>query len=327
MRVLDVLTADSDLGRVYGALVRQPRSTCDELAAATGLDAAQVLDVLDRLATERLAVRLGVASGAWEAQPPDAAATAFVEAEERRLAAIREQAQRLAEVYWFARREAQQYPGIEVVRDRALIFEQAERIQLEARTEVRWFDCPPYLSASEPDQVRLRQQVALQQRRMGQGIRYRTIYHDSVWEHPSYSTIALDNMAHGEQARTLASLPMKLVIGDDRRAMLPLDPSELHDGATLIVHPSGLLSALVAIFETLWQMAVPISGGDVTSPLGKRDQDILTLMASGATDEVIARRLNLSRRTVVRHSASLLERLGATTRFQAGVQASRLGWL
>ena len=134
-------------------------------------------------------------------------------------------------------------------------------------------------------------------------------------------------MACGEQARTLASLPMKLVIGDDRRAMVPLDPSELEDGATLIVHPSGLLSALVAIFETLWQMAVPISGGDVTRPLGKRDQDILTLMASGATDEVIARRLHLSRRTVVRHSASLLERLGATTRFQAGVQASRLGWL
>ena len=37
--MLDALTADSDLGRVYGALVREPRSTCEDLAGvqASGL--------------------------------------------------------------------------------------------------------------------------------------------------------------------------------------------------------------------------------------------------------------------------------------------------
>ena len=50
-------------------------------------------------------------------------------------------------------------------------------------------------------------------------------------------------------------------------------------------------------------------------------------MASGATDDAISRRLGLSRRTVVRRAARLLERLGASTRFQAGVQAAHRGWL
>jgi DNA-binding NarL/FixJ family response regulator len=50
-------------------------------------------------------------------------------------------------------------------------------------------------------------------------------------------------------------------------------------------------------------------------------------MAAGATDEVIARRLAISRRSVVRRTGLLMERLGATTRFQAGVQAARRGWL
>jgi DNA-binding NarL/FixJ family response regulator len=42
---------------------------------------------------------------------------------------------------------------------------------------------------------------------------------------------------------------------------------------------------------------------------------------------VIARQLRLSRRTVTRRIAALLDRLGATTRFQAGVQAATRGWL
>ncbi|MFF5212658.1 hypothetical protein [Streptosporangium sp. NPDC000396] len=50
-------------------------------------------------------------------------------------------------------------------------------------------------------------------------------------------------------------------------------------------------------------------------------------MASGATDEAIARRLGLGRRTVVRRVSALQRTLGATTRFQAGVQAARRGWL
>lgn len=61
--------------------------------------------------------------------------------------------------------------------------------------------------------------------------------------------------------------------------------------------------------------------------LSDRDRTIITLMAAGLTDEAIARRLRLSRRTVVRRITALLDRLGATTRFQAGVQAANRGWL
>jgi DNA-binding NarL/FixJ family response regulator len=61
--------------------------------------------------------------------------------------------------------------------------------------------------------------------------------------------------------------------------------------------------------------------------VSERDRTIITLMAAGATDEAIARRLDLSRRTVVRRIAALLDRLGATTRFQAGVQAAKRGLL
>ena len=48
----------------------------------------------------------------------------------------------------------------------------------------------------------------------------------------------------------------------------------------------------------------------------------MTLLLSGLTDEAIARQLALGYRTVQRHIAALMTKLGAHTRFQAGVRAA-----
>ncbi|MGD0557044.1 MAG: hypothetical protein ABSA93_18950 [Streptosporangiaceae bacterium] len=47
----------------------------------------------------------------------------------------------------------------------------------------------------------------------------------------------------------------------------------------------------------------------------------------GLTDAAIARHLGAHLRTVQRRVRGLLDRLGAATRFQAGLQAVRRGWL
>jgi DNA-binding NarL/FixJ family response regulator len=55
--------------------------------------------------------------------------------------------------------------------------------------------------------------------------------------------------------------------------------------------------------------------------------NLLRQLAAGAKDEQIARTLGLSLRTVRRRVAGLLIELGVDTRFQAGVEAVRRGWL
>jgi DNA-binding NarL/FixJ family response regulator len=47
----------------------------------------------------------------------------------------------------------------------------------------------------------------------------------------------------------------------------------------------------------------------------------------GAKDETIARQLGVSLRTVRRRVAELMDELGASTRFQAGMEAVRRGLL
>jgi len=57
------------------------------------------------------------------------------------------------------------------------------------------------------------------------------------------------------------------------------------------------------------------------------DRLILKLHAVVQTDRAVARQLNPSQRTVQPHVATLMTRLGARTRLQAGVQGIRQGWL
>ncbi|MGH8795158.1 MAG: LuxR C-terminal-related transcriptional regulator, partial [Stackebrandtia sp.] len=54
---------------------------------------------------------------------------------------------------------------------------------------------------------------------------------------------------------------------------------------------------------------------------------MLGMLTAGLPDERIAQRMGISLRTMQRRLSDLLYRLGATTRFQAGIRAATLGWI
>jgi DNA-binding NarL/FixJ family response regulator len=97
-----------------------------------------------------------------------------------------------------------------------------------------------------------------------------------------------------------------------------------------------MLDALVEVFEAFWRLSAPIlttPGSDVKgdAPAAsveptQETQHLLALLTAGLTDESIARMLGVSERTVSRRVGRLQELLGARTRFQLGVQASRRNW-
>lgn len=210
------------------------------------------------------------------------------------------------------------YAAVEVISGIPAGHAALTEMQRAARRELRIIDMPPYQGTAEHYAA----QEVLQAARMAEGIVYRVIYSRAACEDPVAAPNLIRMAGRGEQARTLADPPMKLVLADDDLAALPL-PAE---DAMLLIRPSALLDALVHVFETLWRLAVPVSV-DADSPLDERDRLILTLLATGATDDAIARRVGVNRRTVVRRVSALQARLGATTRFQAGLQAGRRGWL
>jgi DNA-binding NarL/FixJ family response regulator len=62
-----------------------------------------------------------------------------------------------------------------------------------------------------------------------------------------------------------------------------------------------------------------------SAPLSDREREVLTHMASGATNKEIAERLYLSPHTVKEHTSSLYRKLGVRNRAEAVQRAERLG--
>jgi DNA-binding NarL/FixJ family response regulator len=127
---------------------------------------------------------------------------------------------------------------------------------------------------------------------------------------------------------------MKLMIADRETALLPLgrDTADTTPAA-VIVHSSGLLDALLALFDHYWDASTPLSldndggNGSQEGRLDSGDLRILSLLISGVTDETIARQLNISLRTVRRRIQAMMHVANAQNRAQLGWHAARNGWL
>jgi DNA-binding NarL/FixJ family response regulator len=62
-------------------------------------------------------------------------------------------------------------------------------------------------------------------------------------------------------------------------------------------------------------------------PLTKREQEVLSLVAEGHTNKLIAGSLAISERTVKSHLTNIMTKLRASDRTHAVVTAVRLEWL
>jgi DNA-binding CsgD family transcriptional regulator len=140
-----------------------------------------------------------------------------------------------------------------------------------------------------------------------------------------------DNMsrgyANGEEARIVQEkLPMKLLIVDDHTALVPLGP---YGYPCLLIRDPGLVATFATFFDLKWAQGEPWAPPGTPTPIkdDTQRQRILDALAAGLKDEAIARQLGVSVRTVRRHITALMQQLGASTRFAAGVAAVRRGWV
>jgi DNA-binding CsgD family transcriptional regulator len=266
----------------------------------------------------------------YEALPPEIAIDGMLIEHAAEFNRLREAATRVKSQLGMLQRRASPTGLVEVVRSWEELDRRYTQLQRAAEREVRAFDRPPY----RPYKTPVHNPVEVEEI-LPKGVVYRAVYDTYAVDRTDRLHDLLAGIAAGEQARVLPELPMKLFIFDDRAAMVPLahDLAEDTLNEWIVVHPSGLLRALIALFEAHWERALPLRlDGQAAAPapdhpLSPRNRQILGLVASGLTDEAIARQVRISRSTVQRHIRELMNALGARTRFQAGVQASRRGWL
>ncbi|MEU4156548.1 helix-turn-helix transcriptional regulator [Actinoplanes sp. NPDC026670] len=297
----------------------------DEVASAAGLSAVEAERALRLLTDSALASRIDGATPRWAAAPPRPSVGALLARQRAELARVEELVERLFETH-----EAVSGPRVtgmvEVLENEDEVPARYRQLLTESSAEVLHLAKPPYVTSASSEPVGV-----------APGVRMRSVYEtDGLTDAVSLMT-ALRGTGQGGRLRLTSQIPVKLVIFDRAAALLPIWADRPSSGS-LVVHSPALVTALVALFESVWDRAEPVlltrrhdlPDADDALPASGRDlrtREILRMMAAGMKDQTIARILDISRRTVQQHISDAGTVLGARTRFQIAVLAAKRGWL
>ncbi|MFD7161027.1 LuxR C-terminal-related transcriptional regulator [Kribbella sp. NPDC059898] len=159
-------------------------------------------------------------------------------------------------------------------------------------------------------------------------VRYRILVPDAARTDPMLARRLQQLTRNGAQVRTAPTVPLCAMIVDTATVALPADRTGR--GAVSILRLAAAVGAVTELFERVWHAATPLrqpTGLGDTSGLTVREREVLSLLSDGGTDASAAAQLGVSVRTVRRMVSEMMARLGAQSRFQAGLKASERGWL
>ncbi|WP_410585873.1 hypothetical protein [Amycolatopsis sp. lyj-23] len=306
--------------RIYAVLLRAGPRSVPALAAELDVPVAEAEASLGSLVELDLVVA-PAAGGEVVPLDPGVAVKRLQALREAELAAAANGARRRYESY---RRTAATPAGpdaVEVV-DGPRLRQAVDELEQSAVEQVRSLDAPPYGAVDLANPIEIAN--------LRRSVRYRVVYtRSSVADPAFYRANIAPCIAAGEQARVSSSVPAKIMIVDDRAAMVLLTAAETdRNRSGLLVRRCSLLPALTALFDSYWERAGSLSErGAPAARLRPVDRELLGLLATGVTDEVAARDLGISRRSVTRAVERLMQLTDAASRFELALKATRAGWL
>ena len=321
---LGVLGFSAQQEELYRVVLRNSGSTLDHLGALTGLPPDELHDHVSRFAGAGV---VDVREGVVRARPPAEAIARLVTEEAQRVQRRAEQLEAVRELMPALNAE---HLTATAPRGRPVAIEQVEggdvaqlvrSLAATSTGDLLWLRPDPWRATAG----RLLDGWVREMVRSGR--RSRAIYPARALEEAP--DVIRDRAEAGEHVRILAEVPSRLLVLGATAALVPEEFGQPGD-RRLVIRQSGLVGSLTLLFECLWEsaMAVPgLGGGRPDGDTSSEQKLLLGQLAAGAKDEQIARVLGLSLRTVRRRVAEVMSDLGADSRFQAGVEAVRRGWI
>ena len=328
--MLEVLGLQPIAESIYTVLLDRPGFGVAELVEHLGLSEAEVRAGLDELADLTLLRPSRENPGRLRAVSPELGVDLFLRRQEEELARrAHELAANKAAAALLVAKYAETAPDTGNDRAEQLIGIDAIQARLEILARRMEEECLSVMPGGGQSQASLEASRPLDADAMRRGVALLTLYQDSVRNDPATHAYARWMTENGGQVRTAPLLPPRMLIFDRKIAVVPIDLNNTKRGA-LVTREPAIVASLVAIYQQAWDTAVPL-GADREPESGEGlsagEKELLLLLAKGMTDEAAAKRLGVSLRTVRRQMAALMERLGATSRFEAGLKAAQRGWL
>lgn len=191
-------------------------------------------------------------------------------------------------------------------------------IQYRARRSIEVFD----RGSDKPDAAGTE---TVRRDALERGVNYRVVYDPSAFKRESCAPMARASTALPESsARVSSVVPARLVIRDGEESLIFSAADRSSEVLGVRIHSPWFAALLKDTFEAIWGSALPLPTDRVASSplLSSEEQEILRLLATGLTDESIARLLGVSLRTVQRKVQAIQRSFGATSRFQLGAMSA-----
>ncbi|MET8520739.1 hypothetical protein OG801_08100 [Nocardioides sp. NBC_00163] len=326
--MLDALGLDNLEETVYRQLVAAPSANLEELAEAADLDAYAVSAVLSALEGKGLVARASAGQDRYVASPPAVALGALLVQRQDELRRAQVEMTELAGLYRgsVARRDVADV--VDVVHGTEAIAQRFAQLQYSAKKCIQALQKPQAAVVTREDADEA-ERAAIER-----GVRHDIVLERSVFDTPGIYESIDSGLEIGIELRVVPTVPLRAFIVDREIALIPLMNGE-HNTVqdALLLHPSGLLDAIIALFDLIWTSAPKLvatpegtveTAADRLEPL---DTKVLSLLLAGLTDASIGAQLGLSLRTVQRRVRQMMDRAQVDTRLQLGYEAGRRGWL
>lgn len=321
--MLSVLGLNELQELVYRQLIVLPSATAAQLAETLGRGTGELASTLKSLEAIGLAARSVADAQHYIASPPQLALGSLIVEQQQDIRRAELELHTLNEQFQQAAASRAGVDVIDVVRGPQAVAQHFTALQRGAQHRVRAMVKANTMVMEHTENVDESAAAA-------RGVKYQVIIEAQAFNKPGFAKQAALTAQSGEEIRVAPSLPMRMLIADDELALLPLHSESVADAeiGALLIRPSGLLDALLALYDLAWDKAEPtyLPGGAPTQ-LDEIDQHLLVLLRAGITDQAIAGQLSMSLRTVQRRLQQLMALAEASTRFQLGVAAALKGWI
>ncbi|ARZ69181.1 hypothetical protein SMD11_3548 [Streptomyces albireticuli] len=165
----------------------------------------------------------------------------------------------------------------------------------------------------------------------GGGVHHRALFQHAARSHSATLRHIGELLAAGAEVRTLGHVIDRLVVVDRTVAYVPGAAADDGRTSALEIRQPDLVAFLAQIFDDAWERATPVTTAAPRAPEPAVADDLqratARLLVAGHTDEAIARRLGISRRTVAARVARLSAELGSGSRAQLGYLIAMSGLL
>jgi DNA-binding CsgD family transcriptional regulator/sugar-specific transcriptional regulator TrmB len=316
-----------DQERVYRAVLADPSADLVTIAARTSLTDEAVINALDALAEIQV---LRIETSGVTVPDPGLTLGRLIEEQEddllsryRRVSGTRSEVAQLQA--GFTKPQPGPEPDIERVEGVGAVRERIAELAFFARVSVDAIQPGGAQSAAALEASR-----PLDLRAVRRKISMRVIHESPVLDDELNRVHLRELVMLGVSARVSDPPLGRMLILDREVAVLPMDPRDSRRGALIVRNP-GLVVGLQDLFDRTWSAAQELPWTTEPEPapedITASDRQVLSMLASGCTDETVAREIGVSVRHLRRRIARLMIVLGARSRFEAGVEAAGRGWI